>query len=190
MSGKIDYSKTWVTSDTHFFHRNIIRYCNRPFKNEFEMNAVIEKNWNELISEGDNVYHLGDVFFGLKGRESLAKDLMKRLNGNIFLTYGNHDNFTEQEFIDFGFKDVRDFYVIDDFFLCHYPLDMSNKFLKPYMKSKIYKLISQYNRRNIKTVLHGHSHLTQTDMFDGIPHYNVSTDLNDYKPIKFEELCK
>ena len=50
--------------DTHFNHANIIKYCNRPFKNTDEMNKYIIKKWNSVVKETDTVYHLGDVGFG------------------------------------------------------------------------------------------------------------------------------
>lgn len=34
----------WVTSDTHFSHKNIIEYCNRPFKDIYHMNETLVKN--------------------------------------------------------------------------------------------------------------------------------------------------
>ena len=35
--------KLFFTSDTHFFHANIIKHCNRPFTNTYEMNKQIVK---------------------------------------------------------------------------------------------------------------------------------------------------
>ena len=32
---KFDGSKVFFTSDTHFYHGNIIRFCNRPFTERY-----------------------------------------------------------------------------------------------------------------------------------------------------------
>jgi calcineurin-like phosphoesterase family protein len=53
----------WFTSDTHFSHNNIIRYCNRPFSNVEEMDEVLINNWNNKVKQNDDVYHLGDIIF-------------------------------------------------------------------------------------------------------------------------------
>ena len=69
----------WVTSDTHFNHANIIKYCNRPFSSVEEMNETIIANWNKVVSQGDTVYHLGDFALGDK---LLVLVLLECLNGN------------------------------------------------------------------------------------------------------------
>lgn len=53
----------FVTSDIHFSHSNIIKYCNRPFENIFEMDDYIIKKWNETVSYDDTIYILGDFMF-------------------------------------------------------------------------------------------------------------------------------
>lgn len=80
----------WVTSDTHFNHANIIKYCNRPFSSVEEMNETIIANWNKVVPWDDIVYHLGDFALGDK---SLVPNIFRRLNGRINVIMGNHDNF-------------------------------------------------------------------------------------------------
>lgn len=56
-------NKIWITSDTHFFHVNILKYNRPQFKDVDEMNEFIIKQWNECIGPEDIVYHLGDFAF-------------------------------------------------------------------------------------------------------------------------------
>lgn len=87
---KIKYSPdhTFFTSDTHFGHANIIRFCSRPFQNVEEMNEVLIENWNKVVSKDDTVFHLGDFAFG---GSSVWNSIIPRLNGHINLIIGNHD---------------------------------------------------------------------------------------------------
>ena len=55
--------KTFFIADTHFGHKNIIKYCNRPFANIEEMNETLIENWNKAVSAEDAVYILGDFAY-------------------------------------------------------------------------------------------------------------------------------
>ena len=78
----------WFTSDTHFYHLNIIRFCSRPFGSIEEMNDELVRRWNETVPPDGVVFHLGDFAFG--GPKEWT-DILSRLNGRIFLVLGNHD---------------------------------------------------------------------------------------------------
>lgn len=81
-------SKIWFTSDTHFGHENIIRFCNRPFDNIEEMNKTLIQNWNAVVKPDDIVFHLGDFAFG---GSAIWNTTLDQLNGDIILIQGNHD---------------------------------------------------------------------------------------------------
>lgn len=78
----------WFTSDTHFWHENIIRFCQRPFGSIEKMNAELIRRWNETVPEDGTVFHLGDFCFG--GQKEW-NDILYQLHGNIYLILGNHD---------------------------------------------------------------------------------------------------
>lgn len=81
-------NKLFFTSDTHFFHANIIKYANRPFGNVEEMNEELIRRWNETVPEDGVVYHLGDFSFG---GPKAWRSIIPQLNGTIHLILGNHD---------------------------------------------------------------------------------------------------
>lgn len=114
-------SKTWFTSDTHFWHENIIKYCNRPYANAQEMNEDLIEKWNARVKENDIVWHLGDFCFGCKEH---ITEIVPRLNGRINLVLGNHDHHRIGFYYDAGFHRVYDHpVVISNFFiLSHEPM--------------------------------------------------------------------
>lgn len=85
---KFSGENLFFTSDTHFFHEGIIKFCNRPFESVEEMNETLIRNWNETVPEDGTVFHLGDFAFG-GWREWMSA--YNRLNGKIYLILGNHD---------------------------------------------------------------------------------------------------
>lgn len=93
----------YLISDTHFNHKNIIAYENRPFSSIPEMNEALIRNWNEVVTDDDVVIHLGDV--GL-GQESQLKTIVPQLKGHKILILGNHDNRPKAFYLDCGFQYV------------------------------------------------------------------------------------
>lgn len=87
---KLDSSKQgiWFTSDLHFYHRNIMNYCNRPWETVEEMNEALINNWNSVVKDDDIVFNLGDFAFA---SNSKWKELLEKLKGKHYLIIGNHD---------------------------------------------------------------------------------------------------
>jgi calcineurin-like phosphoesterase family protein len=80
---------TWWTSDTHFSHANIIRYCDRPFASVEEMNAELTARWNDTVAPDDEVWHLGDLVLGQNIEAQIERTAV--LAGVKRLVPGNHD---------------------------------------------------------------------------------------------------
>lgn len=79
----------FFTSDHHFWHNNIIQYCNRPFSSVTEMNEILIERWNNVIKKGDVVYYLGDFSFS---KPDMVKPIIEKLNGTKIFLPGNHDS--------------------------------------------------------------------------------------------------
>lgn len=85
-------SKLFFTSDWHFSHKNIVKFCpnfRKPFESLDKMNDELIEFWNATITPDDVVYNLGDVSFSHDLKE--IESVLKRLNGHHHLILGNHD---------------------------------------------------------------------------------------------------
>ena len=116
-------SEIFVTSDTHFGHDNIRKYCNRPFPSCPEMDEAIMQNWNEKVKNNDIIYHLGDFSFTKNTAET--NKYLNRLNGKIVLIRGNHD---KKSVVSANFFEVYSKYQgkmltvsEDNYYLNHFP---------------------------------------------------------------------
>lgn len=76
-------------SDTHFGHKNILRYDNRPWSNMADMEHDMIELWNKTVSNEDIVYILGDVVWSNKYEEWVR--ILSQLIGSKFIVKGNHD---------------------------------------------------------------------------------------------------
>jgi len=79
--------KIWFTSDPHYYHANVIKYCDRPYNSVEHMNESLIANWNAVVAPEDTVYCLGDFSFAPRSVELFSQ----RLNGTKYLVPGNHD---------------------------------------------------------------------------------------------------
>jgi calcineurin-like phosphoesterase family protein len=165
----------YFTSDHHFGHANIIRYCQRPFATAEEMNEQLIANWNGTVGPNDIVYVLGDMFFCDVQK---ARSIMRRLHGMKRLVYGNHDKIIRNQT---GLRELFD-RILPDLYeesinwqrmvMCHYPMLTWNK--------------AHHGSINV----HGHQHnkvaITATDR----RRYDVGVDANDYRPVKFQDIVR
>jgi len=89
---------TWFTSDLHLGHKNIIKYCRRPFAADVTkptkaeilyMDEMLVDNWNSVVAKDDIVWNLGDAAFCCPADH--VWECLARLNGQHHLLAGNHD---------------------------------------------------------------------------------------------------
>ena len=123
----------YFSSDLHFGHNKNFLYEPRGFNSIEEHDEQIIKNWNEIITDEDDVYILGDLM--LNDNESGIEKL-KQLKGKIHIILGNHDSAVRQEIYKTLFDEVLYATMIkvgkQYYFLTHYPSITSNYDDRPY----------------------------------------------------------
>lgn len=177
---KINIKETNVffTSDSHFHHANIIKYCNRPFTSKEEMDKAMIDNWNSVVGENDIVFHGGDFCFGDKKSWAYLCDA---LNGKKYLANGNHDkSITQDKFVDvqhmFNILIVGDDEIVSDgqrLTICHYPM------------------LSWYQSHRGSWQMYGHVHggFSNKDDARTTPNQlDVGVDVHDFTPISYEKV--
>lgn len=100
-------------SDPHYGHANSIKYCDRPFTDVDDMTERMVVLYNECVGDNDDMWWMGDCFFGQMCKEAKAKELLSRLRGRKLLTMGNHDHKPREYYLRLGFSEVleKGFYV-------------------------------------------------------------------------------
>jgi len=178
--------KYWFTADYHLGHANIIKYCNRPFRNINEMNRAIIRNHNERVKPEDIVFHLGDFCFKNsseqrgEGQRIPAKEWERKLNGKIIHIKGNHDKNNSTKTI---IQNMVIHYSNMDIFCVHNPIDYNPKY-------KINFTAHVHNNWEIKE----EGDIIYTSETECIilesNLINVGVDVNKFMPRTFEELIK
>lgn len=155
----------WMTSDSHFSHKNIIEYCSRPFVSVEAMNKHLVDAWNGCVRDDDIVIHLGDVAMARPCDSELA---LRHLKGRKVLVCGNHDSKRHKRlYASLGWMLLDRLIVENVLMQHHYLLDDDHDF---------------------ELVLHGHAHGTQHAR---AKHIDVGVDAPsscDYAPINAASL--
>lgn len=168
----------FFTSDTHFNHGNIIKYCNRPFSSVEEMNEALIKNHNAVVGKNDFVIHLGDIAFGKDIHQTVA--LLSQLNGRKIFLLGNHDDsllygsIREKglDFLTFSRFQLAPISIFGQHVvLCHFPM------------------LSWERSYHGSIHLHGHSHGNIPDD-PLVRRVDVGVDCNNYTPVSWGDIKK
>jgi len=171
----------FFTSDHHFNHKNIIKYCNRPFSSVEEMDNTMIKNWNSVVKPSDIVYHLGD--FCLSG-DYETEQYFRKLNGLVYvLTNKDHHDKRWLKHYDSGYpmktKHGQSVYLVNSIetlkfpklppiVLCHFPIYYWD--MKHYLSWHLY----------------GHVHDKKFEIPNSHLSYNVGVDMNYFTPVSLD----
>lgn len=153
-------------SDTHFGHAGILTFLRndgtklRDFASLEDMHEHIVLCWNDKVTPGDTVYHLGDVALHHK-----HLPILERLNGRKILIRGNHDTAKLSQYAKY-FADVRGYDVKKGYIASHIP-------------------IHEGSLARFELNIHGHLH---ANVIDDPRYFSVCCEQVDYTPISFEEI--
>ena len=179
--------KNFYIADTHFGHCNIIKLCQRPFREVDEMNQTIIRNWNRTVNNEDTVYILGDIAFSKNSNN--PSEYLNKLKGRKIIIKGNHDydvSKNKRKYLKLKIVDgIYDYLEIKDnlngelkkIILSHYPILEWNGFFKGTLH------------------LYGHIHnnvenRTFKIMQDINNAYNVGADILDFTPRTLDEVIE
>lgn len=175
--------RTWVYSDPHFYHKNIVTFTNydgskvRPWDCAQQMTEDMIQWYNELVDDKDRVYILGDVAFTNKHMHSAVS----RLKGRKVLVPGNHEPTKMRQYFDL-FDDVRGYVVKKGFIMSHIPIHEQS--------------LSRW-KLNIHGHLHGnqisatrHDEGLETDRTIDSRYYCACVEHTNFRPILLDTILK
>ena len=174
--------KLFFCSDLHLGHFNICRYCHRPFSSRNEMDNTLIDNWNKVIPKDGIIICCGDFILPHESGFKEYERYLKRLNGTVYLTTGNHDR------IDTGEYEINNIEK----------LIVREKMMIIVDGVKIYAEHYPCLAFNGDYQVFGHIHTLSDGTCYGIDNvesrigknqYDVGVDQNGYRPISYWELC-
>ena len=190
------------TSDSHFGHTNIIRYCQRPFSSVAEMDAALATPLIEADAAGDRIVHLGD--WAWKAEEAVqCLGQLSHPEQHLLVT-GNHDRYPSG-------LDVRNqaFHQVFGTIIGERTSWMDNQHrMEDTADGRTYRLLLSHVPRprpeDVDLVLFGHIHNSASDPLkiervhlqypwlekEPAHHVNVGVDVLGFKPRSLEWILR
>jgi calcineurin-like phosphoesterase family protein len=157
---------TWIISDTHFGHNNMVKLCNRPYN----FNDKIADGWGKVVRVDEDVLHLGDLttFYGNVLILEAWVEVASRLPGNKYLIRGNHDKLDKYP----GFTEVPEQLI---------EIGQTNILFSHFPKEK-----EDWWDLNIHGHLHGNTFHDYPFPLDW--HMDIGVDVIGWKPVRLGEI--
>ena len=167
----------FFTSDWHLFHENIIKYCNRPIKNDAQMQQHMVYKHNEIVDKKDLVWNLGDITLLSADYIGKIRRSVNKFNGEKHLVLGNHDKWRAVKYEDAGFSTIHTamWFKRDGltFYLVHDPAKYT---------------VIQNNPKAV--VLCGHVHQLFKHLLPEKRIINVGVDSWDFEPVSYNTIVE
>lgn len=188
----------WFSSDHHFYHKNVVKMCNRPFNNLHEMHEHMIQEWNKRVKPQEKAYIVGDFSFS---GWTLTKKILERMNGYKILILGNHDK-SPHKMLAAGFQEVHENIYIElgnkqKIYLSHFPFHPMTSYSK--MGNSIVDIVYPFDKVDKRYMhkrivddgdmwlVHGHVHNSWKQNERQI---NVGVDVWDFKPVSHEKILQ
>ena len=169
--GANEAGRTWVWSDLHLDHAEVVWCFDRPFRTSQAMCRALVEAWRESVDESDRIICLGDVTVGVAKRR--LDQALATLPGTRILVVGNHEFPNGGAGVkDYGFEAAHPTLVCETdppLLLTHKPLDVVP----------------------VRAVnVHGHLHGTAARAMARCSRYhlNVNVELTSFRPVRLSEL--
>lgn len=204
----------FFTSDSHFFHKNIINLCGRPFEDVEQMNDELVRKWNEVVGVDDVIVHCGD--FSLTSSVERLSEVVPLLNGTKILIPGNHDVVSsvirgkataKKKYDDYMGQfftivpDVENYFYDSDNdvtgTVSHYPFNVTEEGNDHAERGEKSSTIMSFltpikgDEDPSRLLIHGHTHSSETFNEDGTAfHVGVDAVDCDYAPVSAEAISQ
>jgi len=150
----------FFTADEHYGHKNIIRFCSRPFATVDEMDAELTRRHNEVVGPNAIVIHAGVFTLANKAK---ANRYIGQLAGEHIFVRGSHDRWMTDPKFDIWHETIEEQFVV----VCHYVMRTWPR--------------SHHNSWQ----LYGHSHGRLEPVGK---QWDIGVDNNDFTPVSFPQI--